>query len=494
LSQPNHAPSPLRQAFNKAFARGFVIFAAGAASLAQAQEPANTPIPDIYAEQAAQQDAARSKFTDLVRAADPAGYGARLARLEENLNNYLRRHSSDHPRHDSVVVLNPVEVDISLIVDQGLGDMIRSRVAARRGSVSDERIEIALPAVQDTMVTAGGTSTFTQMPGAVLQMPENGRATCIIIPVAEHDKAFGIPGLTPQQMEDYLNLHEGWHCLDLNRGATAEQKDAMTAIRTLADLRGSVKAQEALAAVNQQEALADVGAVGDMIRAGTPPRLLGHVINWRNSPAEADLEHITVPALQALEKHINTVGLKAFRAMDDKTAAQLYIRLAEENALSQPRLQAALDNLFDPKPASDATQAHFNQRLEMVQAEIKRGSLSPVPPGTAEKAERLRGALENWNARDVLEREAMRRHGEITLENLVYAYGGLKAQLQNEIKAGGPAAEVRHEQLSRLRIELVIMGTQEYDFVDANRRHAASAAAPAAAAPQRSAALQPAPR
>lgn len=489
MTKPDHAQSSIRKAFHKAFAQGFVTFAL-AATAAQAQEanPAPAPATDPYAVQAEMQDAARSKFTDLVRAADPARYAARLEQLEDRLNSYISRHGADNKRHTDVVVLNPAEIDISIMLDRDLHDMVRSRIDARGGSATGDRITMAVSQLQDTIVTAGGTGTYTQAPMAMLQLPENGRATCIIIPAPEHDKPYNIPGLTTRQMEDYLNMHEGWHCLDGRYTSTEAEKDAAREVKTLQALRGSTAAQSHLASVNLQEALADVGAMGDMIRAGASPRILRHVINWRSSPHEVDLEHNTVPALQALEKHITGVGINAFRKMDDTQARQLYFKIVDDNGLTQPRMQAALDNIYGPaetaRAATPGLQGYYNQRMGQISDTIARGNISPAPADAEAKGERLRAGIGSWDARDTLEREAMRRSGEITIETLVYAYGHLKADLQRGINGSNAAAEVKSEQLSRLRIEMVLMATRDYDFTDANQRHRAEAPAarrPAAA-------------
>lgn len=486
----------LLKAFNKAFAHGFAAFALAAGASAQTAEAKDNdgfmPI-DAYAVQAALQDSARSKFTDLLRATDPAGYGARLTQLEERLNGYLKSSGSDNKRHNSVVVLNPAEVDLNVILDGDLGEMIRTRVAARHGQVHDDRLAFITPLLKDTMVTAGGTGTFTQAPMASMQKPDAEPATCVIIPAPEHDKPYAIPGLTARQMEDYLNLHEGWHCLDGVYGATDDEKKALNESRSLRDVQASLPAQRALASINLQEGLADVAAAGDMIRAGASPAILRHIIAWRAGPTEMDTEHNTVAVLQALEKHIHAVGLDTFRKTGDDAARQLYFKLTDDNGLTQPRLQAALGNLLDNTLGSGARpadasplQAYYNQRMGEVSAMIDRGGWTPAPADAAQKGARIRKGIGTWDARQTLEREALRQHGEITVESLVYAYGRLKQGLQRGIEAG-QNAEVKHEQLSRLRIELVLMATDAYDFTAANSRHGVtlrpSAAAQGAATP-----------
>ena len=76
----------------------FALATTSTTALAQTEQtpaPAGPDVNALYGVQAALQDAARSKFTDLVRAADPAGYGARLGRLEDRLNDYLKRFGHD---------------------------------------------------------------------------------------------------------------------------------------------------------------------------------------------------------------------------------------------------------------------------------------------------------------------------------------------------------------------------------------------------------------
>lgn len=475
----------------------FALATTSSTALAQTEQtpaPAGPDVNALYGVQAALQDAARSKFTDLVRAADPAGYGARLGRLEDRLNDYLKRFGHDNKRHNSVIILNPAEIDMHVILDGDLGQMIRSRVAARHSSIHDDRIAFIVPQLKDTMVTAGGTGTFTQAPQASMQKADTERAACVIIPAPEHDKPYSIPGLTVREMEDYLNTHEGWHCIDGRYATDDEDKQALNAVKNLREMQGNTAAQRALAAINLQEGLADVGAVGDMIRAGASPALLRHVIAWRAGPTEMDTEHNTVAVLQALEKHIKTAGLEAFRKIDDTAARQLYFKLTDDNGLTQPRLQAALDHLFGSAAAPAAgspLQTYYNRRLGEISAMLDRGGFTPAPADAEQKGERILRGLGEWDARQALEGEAMRQRGEITVESLVYAYSHLKQRLQRDLAtASGVTAEVKHEQLSRLRIELVLMATEAYDFTAANRAHGVTLRPPAA--PQGAAA--PAPR
>ena len=527
----------LRKAFNQAFASGMLAFAAAASlapAAANAGADATAPVapatpaaadvyaPDVYDVQIMMQDAARSKFTDLVRAADN-GYTARLMRLENRLNDALQRDGA-HPRHNAIVILDPAQTDIAVTLEVDMPDVVRSALARRGATAEESRITGISAPMKDSHVTPGGTVTYTQAPMAAMQSAGGTAEACIIIPMPEHDKPVRIKGLTEAEEEDYLNTHEGWHCLDSRYSATAEDKEALGNARTMRDLQQSPAALRALEVINLQEALADVGALGDMIRAGSNPRLLSAVIAWRNTPAENDLEHNTAPALQALAAHINTVGVKAFRAMDEKSAHQLYFRLVDENGLTQPRIQAALDYIYaggantpaaipapsDTRSAAAAPttkeaaaaqlQNYYNEKLTRLFTGADGSNLSPVAPGTVERAERLQNRLSQWDARQTLEQTAVRRHGEITLESLVYAYGHLKQGLQKDISAGRDA-ETGREKLSRLRVELAIIGTRDYDFTAANSRHGVTlrlpqatpepaATAPAAAAPQE----KPAPR
>lgn len=509
MSLTAESSTSLRKAFNQAFARGMLAFAAAAsfAPAANAGADAAAPVapatPDTYDVQIMMQDAARSKFTDLVRAADN-GYTARLMRLENRLNDVLQR-DGNHPRHNAIVILDPAQTDIAVALEVDMPDVVRSALARRGATAEESRIAGISAHMKDSHVTPGGTVTYTQAPMAAMQSLGGTAEACIIIPMPEHDKPINILGLTETETEDYLNAHEGWHCLDIHYGATSEDKEALSNARTMRDLQQSPAAQRALEAINLQEALADVRALGDMIRAGSNPRLLSAVIQWRNTPAENDLEHNTAPTLQALAAHINTVGLKSFRAMDEESLHQLYYRLVDANGLTQPRLQAALDHIYaggannganspaaipvpaDTRraaaiPAAAQLQNYYNDKLTRLFTGADGSNLSPVAPGTVERAERLQNRLSKWDARQTLEQTAVRRHGEITLESLVYAYGHLKQGLQKDISAGRDA-ETGREKLSRLRVELAIIGTRDYDFAAANSRHGVTLRLPQAAAP-----------
>lgn len=489
-----YAQKRLTQAFNAAFRKGLFAFAASYALAAAPPAAArDAPAPDAAAieTQIQLQDSARSKFTELVAASDSTGYGARLARLEGQLNAYLRLHGDDNQRHNIAVVLNPALTDVGLSLGMDLHDVVAGAVRQRGGVIGEGRIADIAERLKETHVTAGGTITYTQAPAAALHLPDGTREACVIIPSPQQDKPYAIPGLSERQMEDYLNMHEGWHCLDGRYAAAPAERAALEKTRTLDDLRGDTAAQRAVSSVNLQEALADTGALGDMIRSGASPALIARVIAWRESAEELDLEHNTVPALRALQAHIQQSGVENFRKIDDQTARTLYFHLADSHGLTQPRLQNALDDLHAGKSAgeSGSLRTYYHSRLNRIAQGDGHGGLSPAPAGAAEKAQWLQSRLRGWDARKTLETAAA-QSGQITPESLVRAYGGLKQGLQRDIDAGRDA-EVNREKLSRLRVELAIIGTKEnYDFAAANQRHGtrvpdvpSSAAKPAA--PQR---------
>lgn len=494
-----YAQKRLTQAFNAAFRKGLFAFAASYALAAAGPAAArDAPAPDAAAieTQIQLQDSARSKFTELVTASDSTGYGARLTRLEGQLNAYLRLHGDDNQRHNMAVVLNPALTDVGLSLGMDLHDVVAGAVRGRGGVIGDSRIADIVERLKESHVTAGGTVTYTQAPAAALHIPDGTREACVIIPSPQQDKPYAIPGLSERQMEDYLNMHEGWHCLDGRYASTAAERAALEKTRTLDDLRGDTAAQRAASSVNLQEALADTGALGDMIRSGASPALIERVISWRESAAELDLEHNTVPVLRALQAHIRQTGLENFRKIDDQTARALYFRLTDSHGLTQPRLQNALDDLHAGQSAdgSDTLRQYYHARFIRINGSLNGHGMSPVPAGAVEKAEWLRTRLSGWDARETLETAAA-QSGHITPESLVRAYGRLKQGLQRDVDAGHDA-EINREKISRLRVELAVIGSKEiYDFAAANRRHGAALPdAPAAAAPAAEPAAPPRPQ
>ena len=81
----------------------------------------------------------------------------------------------------------------------------------------------------------------------------------------------------------------------------------------------------------KSELLADVGAVGDMIRDGHGLEVLDAVEKWRALRAAEDETHGSTPALWALRRHIQRTGIDEFRRMDDGAAERLYEHIVENN-------------------------------------------------------------------------------------------------------------------------------------------------------------------
>src|SRR5690606_12810080 len=108
---------------------------------------------------------------------------------------------------------------------------------------------------------------------------------------------------------EFFNRHEAWYCKDaVNDPAQAEE------VKTLVETEGgdpdTDPRMEALRL--RREALTDMGALGDMIRAGREPGIISTIIRRREGGPEAAYGHSTAPALAAMEKALSGGGLPVF--------------------------------------------------------------------------------------------------------------------------------------------------------------------------------------
>ncbi|MEZ0259561.1 MAG: hypothetical protein ACAH80_01040 [Alphaproteobacteria bacterium] len=130
----------------------------------------------------------------------------------------------------------------------------------------------------------------------------------IIVPMSHFEGRLNldIPGLTPQELSTYVNYHEFFHALDDRHSG-----------------RGRAGSQ-------RMEIFADTGAVMEMIRRGSDPAIIDHIIAWREK--SPDIEHYTVKGLKALQKLIDDRGVEHLRGMTQTEALDTCYRLTKTSA------------------------------------------------------------------------------------------------------------------------------------------------------------------
>ncbi len=415
---------------------------------------------------------AQKQYPALMRAGGN-GYSQELLSLQSRLTAYLRK--GDHSLHDRVIILDPAKFDVGMAlgfqVPQAVGLMLRGQnIKPVKDLVADVSRQLDAP-----YVFRFGAPGFTQNPHALMNTHPAGADACVIIPSSAHALGISIKGLTPLEEINFTNRHEGWHCLDAVftlRHIDPAKVAAVNAAKIVDQVNDPV-AMEIFANGYRKESLADIGAIGDMIRQdGYGLELADKISAWRKGYPD-DIQHLSSPVIQGFKAKVAAMGLPAFRALGDDQAKTLYIETTVQFGMSAASLAADIR----------LEKADFGEQLRLGQAAKSDPEIAkaidflgyyfhrpndPGPGPLTPAEEQIFLNLRQWNAVDALEDKAVALAGKITPVTLVQAYGALQEGLHRQLEAQ-PGNVMLAAQMTKLQ-QSFIYHVQDCDYVDRNNR------------------------
>jgi len=422
---------------------------------------------------------ARSRYKELMPMAE-TGYSQELDSLETHLRQYLK--ARDTSRHNTIVVLDPTHTDVAI----ALGIPLPAAVMADIYKDAPERVlpfDVIMRAADhmaDPYVSGVGISTYTQTPSAYPNKADEAARPCLIVPMSDHAVPFSIPGMTYRQKTEFGNTHEGWHCLDSRYSLSDAQYTALDTleIRDFKALATSPVGISAVSQLNGAETLADVAALGDMVRQGHGTAVIDAAINWRKANMPNDYVHYSVPALNALKEHIDSVGLDTFRKTSHDTARALYLDITDKERLTATRLTTALAYQNGSVENRAALIEAAKTDTETAKALAFARNMTPDPMldliNSITTAMRpidvnMGAKLREWDVIGTLEKKAIEQGGMITPETITRAYGAVQDSLRTDMLNGGNEYENREKMV--FTRALFTRYVQMIDYVDANERH-----------------------
>lgn len=239
------------------------------------------------------------------------------------------------------------------------------------------------------------------MPQAVLQVSTAGAGkACVVLAATPDIMPFDLPaGLSPEMAARYVNRHEFWHCLD----STMPDQHAPSPVTN-----GELDAVQYkfLQNVLRTETFADLNAAADLIALdGADRTVIDHLASWRTAAlaSRMDLHHDTAPALQALGREIDGMGIKQFRSLSDGQRERLVKRVAAAHTPTAAAMALGVHLTLDldmPEELapSDADRAY----AENMAARYKKAKAAATPARTRAAGAVFQPAIEAFDARAAL--------------------------------------------------------------------------------------------
>ncbi|MBI1215908.1 MAG: hypothetical protein GC185_08840 [Alphaproteobacteria bacterium] len=264
-------------------------------------------------------------------------YSKELAQLQTRMSAYMARHNANALKR--AAPLDPAQFDVGLAFGMTTGQTISAMLKAQHVTPGKNTVEEAVDGMFNmTALPYSNAADYTQEPHALIDPDEPDMTACAIVPSSDYLLPYHIDGLTTDTTVTFVNRHEFWHCMDdryvMSKGMAERQKSI--SMKTPADFRKLLARPDLLsdmAVIGRKEALADAGALGDLIREGADPAIIDKVIAWRSSQP-GDATHYSPPVLRALKAKIADMGLAKFRKLDDGAAKNLYYKLTDAHGLS----------------------------------------------------------------------------------------------------------------------------------------------------------------
>ncbi|MEZ0259562.1 MAG: hypothetical protein ACAH80_01045 [Alphaproteobacteria bacterium] len=397
------------------------------------------------------------------------GYSGQLDVLENTLTSRLQ--GGDTSVHNKVVFVDPAKMDVALSLGFAPSYALQTLLAQDKIVLPDSQLEMAGDKVASYHESRFGVRTYTQEPTAITNLHNMTSQACVVVPSSEHALDVEIKGLSRAETVEFTNRHESWHCLDSKYNLRHIDPAQLEAIKegSLRSHLGNTAAFETYATFYKKEALADVGAAGDMIRAGKGLDLIDKTIAWRNEDPK-DLQHLTSPVLKGFKHAIEQMGVENFRRLSDADAQKMYFDTVDLCAMTAKSLDITVRFATAPpaqrqKWAKDAETDLDAARALGLLSHIKPAAPAGEKPLTAAEKTVAR-QLKSFKPGKLLDDKAFELSGKITPATLADAYDDLQEGLRKKM-AAEPANKLWQAQATALQQEF-LNHARGADFVQLN--------------------------
>jgi len=370
------------------------------------------------------------------------GYSRGLLSLQSRLTGSLLSQGGNPNVHDRVVFLDPVQFDTARALGMEPQSAVRAMLALAKATADDAQVDTLAEHMSTGRYDGRyNLSTTTQDPAAVYNAEKYTAQACVVVPSSDYTP-INIPGITAAERVSFTNRHEGWHCLDTRYLLQGLKMPKDIDGITTAQILNSPDLLKGMSLTTRKESLADVGAIGDMIRhEGKGLEFLDAIRDWRRSQTR-DVPHMSVLVLQGLRDAITGMGgIEAFRAMDERKMEDFYFAINERYGMQPKTYEYALRLDSAPNDAMrDSLARAFGGTPEFDKAVAFRALyMQPAPAAphysatlTRQEQATLR-AVTSFNARRQLEDEAFKTSGKITPATMIAAYGRLQERFQEKL-------------------------------------------------------------
>jgi hypothetical protein len=429
-------------------------------------------------------DRARTDFGEMVPLTATA-YARQLQQMQDDINAYLARNNYKAYENRTAIVLNPEEFTALRAIGMTDFDAVKKMLERQGVTAGNQSVRDIVAGIGSDRPTPLGSKFgvagfFTQSAKVKENAGTgpNGENVWVVVPMSNNVSPNDVPGLSYSDNIDFINRHEAWHVKDSRYDMTKfsrEVEEAASVGWAPEFLGASAEGREAYAMIYRREALADVGALGDMIRDRklTSFKAIDAVIDWREGNYEDEM-HGSGPVLRGLKREIEKLGggnLKAgftkFQAMPEAETQEFYYKVVEKYGISPDVVKKAAeyDNASDGDKERMRAQA-VKDPLTKKALEFLSSMKVRERPEEIKEDERARKEIDDYRPGKDLLRKAVAQPGKlITPASLMAAHRLMEDELREKAQKDpkNPVYPLKMAKLQRVFINMV-MNTDYYEM------------------------------
>lgn len=459
---------------NKLFAKALLHGCAGIALMSGSTSALAGPEEDKALNSAVIKEA-RQNIADIMRDRAASDDSRKLARLQEEFNARLKLQKN--PFHSRMVYANAEGYGNVRALGMPPEEALHALLKAQGITTSSKSFSRLVEGLDSSSISEAWTAFSSTKPMAVSAGADG--SACVVVPPTSYAGEFQGNVIDIDTFLEFINRHEGWHCLDSDGWRRVAKFPAgFTDQIEKMKPRQIVSSQQALdyiQAGTRIEAFADLGALGDMVVAGRDMGLFDMIIRNRAHMNQVDLLHTSTPVILGLKREIEGMGLNAFRAMTDESRMALYYKVLDAETLTGRQIGILIRYQDGGRAEKEAIEAKEDKdpdtarAMRYMRAFFFTMGESPQlrPPLTDVQRHKLREEVEAYDAGAALLDTAFKISGVVTPRSLLAAHEALQGDMKRQTKQN-PANPLYPALAARLK-KVIGDELETLDFAAVNR-------------------------
>jgi hypothetical protein len=377
-------------------------------------------------------ESAKKKFLSLSAESASTAYAQKIKTIESEVNKSLEYFPD--ARCIRLVVLNHERFLTGVALGIEAPKVLNMLLEERGIDPHTVNTKALLSTLTCSYKTVDGATIMTTEPALVVTPAGCG----ILVLPSDYAPSIDIPGLTRQQVCDFIQQHEIAHAFDSEYLLTGYKAETVRNIdwNKPSTIYKPIDGYEIASKLCMKESWADAVAIVMALRMdptiASADKFIDKIIASRINESP---DHMSADVLEGLKSEISALGMKKLKKMDVFDVVAFCQDVNDKYGMTPSAVNTALAYLYGDQETVEEINKLSQDNWEIAKGvkfaqRLKNSSDIAAPAAVADAA--VTKALSAWSAQDVLIGRAVQDSGYVSSESLVGAYGSLMDDLRQE--------------------------------------------------------------